>query len=74
MNEQLRLIQLGFSCVSIERVEGKSETASAFLQHAQDTVSGSGGGQVLEGVTTYDVPRREDWFVEGLQTTVATRL
>jgi hypothetical protein len=33
----------------------------------QDTVTGSGGGQVLEGVTTYDVARREDWFVEGFQ-------
>jgi len=37
------------------------------LQHAQDTVTGSGGGQVLQGVTTYDAPRREDWCVEGLQ-------
>src|SRR5258708_39842434 len=30
-------------------------------------VTGSGGGQVLESVTTYNVPRREDWFVEGFQ-------
>lgn len=33
-------------------------TRADALQHAQDTVTGSGGGQVLEGVTSYAAPRR----------------